>query len=76
LSPLICERLFTVLRTHASELRMAVLLVEQHLQYAAAVSDRALIMTGGAFALELPASQLHARAAEIEELYVGTSLAE
>jgi branched-chain amino acid transport system ATP-binding protein len=76
LSPIICERLFAVLRTYASQHHMAVLLVEQHLQYAAAVSDRALIMTGGAIALELPAGQLHERAAEIEELYVGTSLAQ
>jgi branched-chain amino acid transport system ATP-binding protein len=74
LSPIACERLFAVLRAYASERRMAVLLVEQHLQYAASVSERALIMTGGAFALELPSGQLHARAAEIEQLYVGTNL--
>jgi sulfate-transporting ATPase len=74
LAPIACERLFTALRDYANEHQMAVVLVEQHLQYAAAVSDRALIMTGGAFALGLPSCELHTRAKEIEQLYVGVDL--
>ncbi len=71
LAPIVCDRLFSRIREFAREHQMAVLLVEQHLHYAAMVADRALVMNQGRIALELPTSELDARASEIERLYLG-----
>jgi branched-chain amino acid transport system ATP-binding protein len=73
LAPVVCERLFSRIREFAADHKMAVVLVEQHLHYAAQVADRAVVMNQGRVALELPSSELAGRAAEVERLYLGTS---
>jgi branched-chain amino acid transport system ATP-binding protein len=73
LAPVICERLFSRIREFAAEHDIAVVLVEQHLHYAAQVADRAVVMSQGQIALELPSSELTTRAAEVEQLYLGTA---
>jgi branched-chain amino acid transport system ATP-binding protein len=73
LAPVICERLFSRIREFAEAHDIAIVLVEQHLHYAAQVADRAVVMNQGKIALELPASQLTSRAAEVERLYLGTA---
>jgi branched-chain amino acid transport system ATP-binding protein len=71
LAPVVCDRLFSGIRRFAADHDIAVLLVEQHLNYAALVADRAVVMGQGQIALELPTSQLISRAAEVEQLYLG-----
>jgi branched-chain amino acid transport system ATP-binding protein len=71
LAPVVCDRLFSRIRQFAADHDIAVVLVEQHLHYAALVADRAVVMSHGQLALELPSSQLTSRAAEIEQLYMG-----
>jgi branched-chain amino acid transport system ATP-binding protein len=71
LAPVVCDRLFSGIRRFAADHDIAVVLVEQHLNYAAQVADRAVVMSQGQIALELPTSQLISRAAEIERLYLG-----
>lgn len=71
LAPVICDRLFSGVRRFAEEHEIAVVVVEQHLHYAAMVSDRAIVMNQGQLALELPSAQLVSRASEIEQLYLG-----
>ena len=73
LAPVICERLFSSVRQFAADHDIAVVLVEQHLHYAAQVADRAVVMSQGQIALELPSSELTSRAAEVEQLYLGTA---
>ena len=74
LAPVICDRLFSRIRGFAEDHRIAVVLVEQHLHYAAVVADRALVMNEGRILLELPTDELEARAAEVERLYLGADL--
>jgi ABC-type branched-subunit amino acid transport system ATPase component len=50
--------------------------VEQHLNYAAMVVDRALVMNEGIIRMEVPGDQITERAEEIERIYLGTSLEE
>ncbi len=71
LAPVVCDRLFSGVRQFAEEHAIAVVVVEQHLHYAAMVADRAVVMNEGRIALELPTSQLISRASEIEQLYLG-----
>ncbi|WP_238006552.1 ATP-binding cassette domain-containing protein [Dactylosporangium sp. AC04546] len=71
LAPVICDRLFSGIRQFATEHGIAVIVVEQHLHYAAMVADRAMVMNQGRIALELPSSELLSRAGEIERLYLG-----
>lgn len=71
LAPVVCERLFSRVRQFAADHDIAVVLVEQHLHYAAQVADRAAVMSHGRIALELPSSQLMSRAGEVEQLYLG-----
>jgi branched-chain amino acid transport system ATP-binding protein len=71
LAPVVCDRLFSGIRQFAADHDIAVVLVEQHLHYAAQVADRAVVMSQGQIALELPSSQLLRRASEVEQLYLG-----
>jgi branched-chain amino acid transport system ATP-binding protein len=73
LAPVVCDRLFSRIREFAADHGIAVVLVEQHLNYAAQVADRAVVMSHGRIALELPTSELTSRAAEVEQLYLGTA---
>jgi branched-chain amino acid transport system ATP-binding protein len=67
----VCERIFERLRAVAETTSVGVLLVEQHIHYAASVVDRALIMNEGVIRAEIPRSELAAREAEIERIYLG-----
>jgi branched-chain amino acid transport system ATP-binding protein len=71
LAPVVCDRLFSGIRRFAADHDIAVVLVEQHLHYAALVADRAVVMSQGQIALELPSFQLLPRANEVERLYLG-----
>jgi branched-chain amino acid transport system ATP-binding protein len=73
LAPVVCDRLFSRVREFAEDHGIAVVLVEQHLHYAARVADRAVVMNQGQIALELPSSELESRAGEVEQLYLGTA---
>ena len=71
LAPAVCERIFARLKSITSATSLGVLLVEQHIHYAASVVDRALIMNEGALRAEVPGADLAAREAEIERIYLG-----
>lgn len=71
LAPVMCDRLFSGIRQFAAEHGIAVVVVEQHLHYAALVADRVVVMHQGRLALELPSSELLGRRGEIEQLYLG-----
>lgn len=70
LAPVICNRLFDVIRQYAGA-GHSVLLVEQHLHYAEVVADRVLVMHQGRISLETSAADLRSREAEIERVYLG-----
>ena len=69
LAPLIVKRLLTALRTAADE-GVGVLLVEQHIQQALAISDRGYVMRRGEIELSGPATELRERLDEIEATYM------
>jgi branched-chain amino acid transport system ATP-binding protein len=71
LAPTVCERIFERLRSVAEATSVGMLLVEQHIHYAASVVDRALIMNEGEIRAEVPGSELGAREGEIERIYLG-----
>jgi len=71
LAPAVCERIFSRLRSAVADSVTGVLLVEQHIHYAARVVDRALLMNEGTLRAELPGADLTAREAEIERVYLG-----
>ncbi|MFJ8025425.1 ABC transporter ATP-binding protein [Streptomyces sp. NPDC096311] len=71
LAPVMCDQLFSGIRRFATDHGIAVVVVEQHLHYAAMVADRSVVMHQGRLALELPSSELLARSAEIEQFYLG-----
>jgi branched-chain amino acid transport system ATP-binding protein len=71
LAPIVCQRLFRRIRDFADANRAAVVLVEQHIRYAAEVADRVVVMRQGEAAIELPATELEGRADEIERIYLG-----
>jgi branched-chain amino acid transport system ATP-binding protein len=70
LAPVACERLFRAVKEHSASLGIAVLLVEQHLHYAAAVCDRVMVMAEGRIRLETTAEGLVEQEAEVERLYL------
>jgi branched-chain amino acid transport system ATP-binding protein len=71
LAPALCERIFERLRSIAAATSLGILLVEQHIHYAASVVDRALVMNEGVIRAEIPGSELTAREADIERIYLG-----
>jgi branched-chain amino acid transport system ATP-binding protein len=71
LAPTVCARLLARLREVAEATAVGVVLVEQHIHYAASVADRALIMNEGLIRAEMPGSELAAREGEIERIYLG-----
>jgi branched-chain amino acid transport system ATP-binding protein len=74
LSPVASRSLFASLRAVVASSGIGVLLVEQHIHFAEEVADRVLVMNEGRIVLELPASELSAREAEIERIYLGAAL--
>ncbi|CAO5154237.1 ABC transporter related protein [Frankia sp. AiPs1] len=71
LAPAVSERILERLRAVAEATAVAVLLVEQHLHFAASVVDRALIMNEGVVRAELPGPELASREQEVERIYLG-----
>jgi branched-chain amino acid transport system ATP-binding protein len=72
LSPLYVERSFEMIRRIATEMSMAVLLVEQNLNEAFVIADRAYVMTGGRIVAHGTPDSL-GTAAELSALYFGQS---
>lgn len=69
LAPLIVRRLLDAVRA-AADGGMGVLLVEQHVSLALAISDRAYLMQRGRIALAGSADELKLRQREIQDLYL------
>jgi len=73
LSPIVVSRLLQAIRDAVDELGSAVLLVEQHVEQALAVSDRAYVMLHGRIVLEGPSARLRERRDLLEASYLGES---
>lgn len=71
LAPVIVKRIFPVLRRIAADLGTAVLVVEQHIDLALQVVDRAYVINHGALVHEGPASELARRRELLEASYLG-----
>jgi branched-chain amino acid transport system ATP-binding protein len=73
LAPIIVERLLPVLREVADETGAGVLLVEQHVDLALAIADRAYVLSHGDLVLEHDAGYLRDNRHLLEASYVGGS---
>ncbi len=73
LAPVVVESLMPVVRTIADEQGAAVVLVEQHVQLALEIADRALVMVHGDVTLAGAAADIRADAAALEAAYLGAS---
>jgi branched-chain amino acid transport system ATP-binding protein len=71
LAPIIVERLIPTVRTVADETDAAVVLVEQHVQIALEVADRAMILVHGEVTTQGSAAEVRADALAIEAAYLG-----
>ena len=74
LAPVIVERLLPIVRDFADATGSGVLLVEQHVQLALEVSDRAYVLAHGDLVLEGDAKQLLDNHAILEASYLGDVL--
>ena len=70
LAPVIVDEILDVLRRLADERGMAVVLVEQHVQLALSIADRAGILVHGSIAIDDSAHALRADPARIERAYL------
>lgn len=73
LAPVIVKRLLPAIRDIAQQDDVAVLLVEQHVELALSVSDRAYVLVHGELVREGPAAALGAELHTIEANYLGRS---
>jgi branched-chain amino acid transport system ATP-binding protein len=71
LAPVIVERLLPILRRVAEELGAAVLFVEQHVQLALEVADRAYVLNHGRLVLEGTAAELRDQPELLRTSYLG-----
>lgn len=71
LAPIIVERLLPVLRRVASEIGTAIVLVEQHVQLALDVADRAYVLNHGELVVEGAADDLAENRQLLEDSYLG-----
>jgi branched-chain amino acid transport system ATP-binding protein len=70
LGPKIVDRLLETLSTAATERRIGVVLVEQHIHKALRFSDRACVLRRGRIELQAPAAELMGRSDDIKQLYL------
>jgi branched-chain amino acid transport system ATP-binding protein len=73
LAPKLVERLLPVLGRLAHQEGVAVLMVEQHVQAALGVADRAVVLRAGRVVLEGRSSELRERRGDVEAAYLGES---
>jgi len=71
LAPLVAEKLLTMVHGLARQYGTAVLLVEQTVEMALAVSDQALVMRQGRIVMEGTAAEVHGRRDLLESHYLG-----
>jgi branched-chain amino acid transport system ATP-binding protein len=71
LAPILVERLLPILRQIATESACGVLFVEQHVNLALEVADRAYVLAHGALVLEGKASELRQNRELVESSYLG-----
>jgi len=71
LAPLIIDRIYEVIAKLRDEMKMTVLLVEQTVEMALAVSDHALVMRQGHVVMNGTAAEVHARRDLLESHYFG-----
>jgi branched-chain amino acid transport system ATP-binding protein len=74
LAPVIVKRLLPAIRDIAKQDGVAVLLVEQHVEMALGVSDRAYVLVHGELVREGPAATLRGELHAIEASYLGKAL--
>jgi branched-chain amino acid transport system ATP-binding protein len=71
LAPVIVRRLLPILRTIARESGIGVLFVEQHVQFALDLADRAYLMNRGRIALSGTGAELRTRKDLVQASYLG-----
>jgi branched-chain amino acid transport system ATP-binding protein len=71
LAPILVERLLPILRQIATESACGVLFVEQHVNLALEVADRAYVLAHGSLVLEGQASELRQNRELVESSYLG-----
>lgn len=71
LAPVIVERLLPIVREYAAETRASVLIVEQHVELALDVADRAVAISHGEIVLERDAAELRHNRELLVASYMG-----
>jgi branched-chain amino acid transport system ATP-binding protein len=74
LAPLVVKRLIGMLRTIADTTGAAVLFVEQYVDLALQIADRALVMQHGRLVMEGPAAELRERRDMLATSYLGEAV--
>lgn len=74
LAPLIVDRLLTAVRAAADERCVGVLLVEQHVRKALAISNRVYVMVRGNIVLAESAQHALGHLADIESAYLSSAV--
>jgi branched-chain amino acid transport system ATP-binding protein len=74
LAPVIVERMLPVVRRYASETGASVLVVEQHIELALEIADRAVALSHGEIVLERPAAEVRHDAKMLIASYMGDSI--